>query len=169
MVSQILVNIGSGNGLPPVWHQDKWHKPMMDYCQLDHKEKNNSYQNQYATTFCLENGLENSVCKMAAILFGLDVLKLHLEWKSSNPGTSTLRVQRQDKLHESMINYCQMDPKQETSLKFEIICNNFCQENALEIGLCKMATTLFRPKKMAPRMEKYQTRDQHSQPHQGLL
>ena len=69
MMSDILVNIGSDNGLSPVRCQALT-EPMLTYCQLEPQEQTSIiffYQN--TNNFFIIIASENVVCKMSAILF----------------------------------------------------------------------------------------------------
>ena len=48
-------------------------------------------------------------------------------------------------LSESMLEYCQLHPWEQTSVKFNRNWNIFIQENALENIVCEMASILSRP------------------------
>ena len=48
-------------------------------------------------------------------------------------------------LSEPMLDYCQFEPLEQTSVKFKSEFNIFIQENVLENVVCEMASILSRP------------------------
>ena len=48
-------------------------------------------------------------------------------------------------LSESLLDYCQFDPCEHISMKFETKCNNFIDKNAFENAVWKMAAILSWP------------------------
>ena len=53
-------------------------------------------------------------------------------------------------LYEPMYEYCLLNPREQTSVKFNRNSNIFIQENALENVVCEMASILSRSQRVNP-------------------